>query len=126
MEGLYKLRETLCTELEKLGDTKLTAESLKLIDTLAHATKNLDKIIDVCEAEEGKSYGEHEPGRGMDTYAVRSFARGRRNAPRDAMGRYSRHSGHEAAEEIRGLMHAAPDEETRREMERLVEMLERS
>lgn len=63
-----------------------------------------------------------------------SYARGRgRNARRDSMGRYSSdgsygrdysRDGGNMADELRDLMEQAPDEQTRQEMQRLVQKLE--
>lgn len=84
---------------------------------------------------DGGSYdgGSYEGG----SYDGDSYARGRgRNARRDSQGRYSRegysrnysregYSNHgEMVDELRELMEQAPDEQTRKEMERLVKKLE--
>lgn len=58
-----------------------------------------------------------------------SYARGRgRNARRDSMGRYSSEGGYsgneEMIEELYGLMEDAPDEKTRKEIEKLAKKLE--
>ena len=56
-----------------------------------------------------------------------SYARGRRNARRDSMGRYSgdgysRDGG--MVEELRSLMEEAPDERTRQEFQRFIQKIE--
>lgn len=79
MHGLYEVKRLLLEELEShADDDKLTGESLQEIDMLAHATKNLCKVIECCDEEE---------------YSERSYGRysGRR---RDSMGRYTRDSGY--------------------------------
>lgn len=83
MNELYELKEMLCKELEEIGGKgELTAGSLSTIDTLAHAVKNLDKIIEA--KEDGYS------GRYDGSYHDGSYARGRTgNVRRDSMGRYS-------------------------------------
>lgn len=84
MEKMYALRNMLCEELEKFGEKdKLDMATLESVDKLAHAIKNLDKIIEKNEQEEyGYSAPMYESGM--------SYARGRgRNARRDSMGRYS-------------------------------------
>lgn len=139
MHKLYDLKEKLCKELEEYAERDITASSLDVIAKLAQALKNVEKIIGMGEEAEGEysnrggSYRymdgvDHEYGRGMVSYRDGSYARGRRNAPRDAMGRYSgegysRHG--DMAEQLRQLMHDAPDEETRREIERLASKVER-
>lgn len=111
MEDLYALKEMLCKELESYGKKgEMSAGTLDIVDKLAHAIKNLDKII------ENYDEGSYDDGMMRRSYARR----------RDRMGRYSRnYSRHgELAEELRELMHDAPDEHTRREMQKLVEKLE--
>ena len=84
---------------------------------------------------DGGSYEDSSYDEG--SYDGSSYARGRgRNARRDSMGRYSRdsysreysregYSNHgEMVDELRELMEKAPDEQTRKEMERLVKKLE--
>ncbi len=105
MHELYELKEMLCKELEDYGRKgDLTAGSLEVIDKLAHALKNIDKVIEAKEMEEeeysmeggnmgnmGGSYarGGSEGGQGGGR-SRNSYARGRgRNAKRDSMGRYS-------------------------------------
>ena len=55
MHELYELREMLCDELKKYGTKDLTTGSLDVVDKLAHAIKNLDKIIGESEYS-GRSY----------------------------------------------------------------------
>ena len=107
MHKLYDLKEMLVEELEHQAEKELTRESLELIDTLAHAGKNVCRLIEDCEKDEGGSYampdgsydgsmgsyrGEYygggANGRAQASFR-RSMARGRSMA-RDSMGRYSR------------------------------------
>ena len=117
MHGIYELKEMLCKELEEYGAKgELTAGSLEIVDKLAHAIKNLDKIIEASEtegdySERGGSYrggsyardgqggggmGGNRGGQGGSTNRGGSYARqGRgRNARRDSMGRYSSEGGY--------------------------------
>ena len=59
----------------------------------------------------------------------RSYARGRgQNARRDAMGRYSRDGysmAGDMAMELKELMQDAPDAQTRQDMQRIVDRLQR-
>lgn len=123
MDELYELKEMLCKELEEIGGKgELTAGSLSTIDTLAHALKNLDKIIESKEDEEGYS------GRYYDGSYRGSYARGRTNARRDSMGRYSRNYSRAAgdmADRMRSMAADAPDENTRREMERMADKMDK-
>lgn len=118
MHEIYELKEMLMKELEEYGSKgELTGGSLEVIDKLAHAIKNLCKIIEAAEEEEeysmaggsyerggqggGNSYARGGSGGGRggqgggssrNSYA-RGGGRGRgRNAQRDSMGRYSSES----------------------------------
>jgi hypothetical protein len=138
-KNLKRLKEKLIKGLCEYADEQLNASVINVIKTGASAADHICNIIKACE-----EYDEEDSGYSARSYpmyyyddggvergrATNSYARGRRNAPRDSMGRYSgdgysMHSGREAAEQIRALMHEAPDEETRREMERLVNKLDR-
>lgn len=102
MDELYELRELLCKELQEYGKKgELSAGTLDIVDKMAHAAKNLGKLIEMYE-EEGYSGAMH---RRFSRYSRQgggnrggsgggssngSYARGRgRNASRDSMGRYS-------------------------------------
>ena len=125
MHELYQLKEMLCKELKEYGDKgELTAGTLDVVDKLAHAAKNLDKIIEVYEDEGNSGYYPYAYDDGMNrggrpyngSYRGRSYAR-----RRDSMGRYSRDG---LADKMRELMEDAPDDRTRQEIKRLVEKLE--
>jgi hypothetical protein len=132
MDKLYNLKERLIKELESYGSkANLNASDLDIAMKLSSAVKNLCKIIDGEEGEgyssRGYAYGMDnsvEPGRDM------SYARGRRNAPRDSMGRYSGEMGYsrhgDPADQLRELMEQAPDEQTRRDLERVLRRMERT
>ncbi len=112
MHEIYELKEMLMKELEEYGSKgELTGGSLEVIDKLAHAIKNICKIIESAEEEEeysmaggsydggnmggGNSYarGGSGGGQGGGGSYRNSYARGRgRNARRDSMGRYSSES----------------------------------
>ena len=135
MEKLYNLKERLVKELEGYGSkANLNASDLDIAMKLSSAVKNLCKIIDGEEGEgyssRGYAYGMDrsvEPGRDMSYRG--SYARGRRGAPRDAMGRYSGEMGYsrhgDAADMLREVIEQAPDEQTRRELERIMQKMER-
>ena len=139
MNELYELKEKLCKELKHYNSEELTANNLSVIDKLSHAVKNIDKIIEKYEEEEGGSYGynSYEPNYNRSNRSSYrgsynnggSYARGRgRNAKRDSMGRYSSNDGYsrngDIASELRELMMDAPDEQTRMEYQRVISKLE--
>lgn len=121
MNELYEIKEKLMDELKEYGQQEMTAGSLEVIDKLSHAIKNICKIIEAYEEEEGYSgegrggsYREGGQGGGQGggsgrSYRGGSYARGNRgggggggrgrNARRDSMGRYSREGGYFRAEE---------------------------
>lgn len=144
MHNLYKLKENIVKELEELGGQSLTKSNLEDIDKLAHAGKNIAKIIECCEEEEysnamggysrrgsyaDMSYADDGRGDfvrpdGSYRYATpeASYARGRRgNVRRDAMGRYSR-SG-DISEDLEKLMNKTDDERVKDEIRRLMERM---
>lgn len=153
MEKLYKLKERLVKELEEQSESGFSASSLDIIKKVSSAADHLCNVIKCCEEEKG-GYSERgyssgmyyaadpmgrdvEPGRGM-SYGGSSYARGRRNAPRDAMGRFSGagegmrgYSGdgysmhQDPARDLRELIPHAPDEQTRRMMEEIARKMER-
>lgn len=124
MKELKELRDMLCDELKEYGKKgELTAGSLSTIDTLAHALKNLDMVI-----EEEDGYSNHYPYYG-GSYDMggRSYRDGSYARRRDSMGRYSGERGYSRnnlADKMRDLMDEAPDDHTRQEIRRMVEKLE--
>ena len=127
MKELYELKDMLLDKLKeysKKGD--LTSSSLDVVDKLSHATKNICKIIEDAESENG--YSRANPY--YDDRSYGSYARGGRggNARRDSMGRYSRdgysRDSGELMRELHELMEDAPDEKTRQEFQRFIQKME--
>ena len=145
MEELYKLKETLCAELEEYAKKgKMSAGDLEIVDKLSHSIKNIDKIIEKYDESEysgamgysnrmnyGRGGYSNERG-GRDGYSNErdySMARDGRgrgsNARRDSRGRYSsEYAGHDMVMELRELMEDAPDERTRMEFEKFIRKME--
>lgn len=154
MHELMKLKEMLCEELEKYGAKgELTSGSLEVVDKLAHAIKNLCKIIEAYEDEEYSGRGGSYAGGGGGSYAGGgggsyeggmgggSYARGGRGGGnRGGGGRrgganqygsyagggggYSRGGGtEELVEAVRGMMQDLPPE-AQREANKFVQKLE--
>lgn len=127
MHEIYELKEMLCKELEEYGGKELTAGSLDVIDKLAHAIKNLDKII---EKDEDGEYSGNYPDmdmRGSYYGDGGSYARGR-NARRDSRGRYSSARGYSRAKEdtidqLRSVMEDLP-ESVKMDAKRLITKME--
>ena len=113
MKELYELKEKLVDELKDYGKGEMTSSNLDKIDKLAHAAKNVCKIIE--DSDEGNSNG-YYPRTGR-IYDGRSF---RNSYRRDSMGRYSRDG---LADKLRDLMDEAPDDKTRMEIQRLVDKM---
>lgn len=79
MHKLHELKDMIVEHLEEYADKGIKSVSdLEEIDALAHAGKNIGKLIQMCEEDEDGS----------------SFRRGRMMYRRDRMGRYAR-EGHE-------------------------------
>lgn len=138
MHEIYELKEMLMKELEEYGKKgEMSAGSLEIVDKLAHAIKNLCKIIETAEeegySERGRSYtgGSYARGGRNGNYEGGSYARGRgRNARRDSMGRYSREGGYsrggdmeELVENVRDIMQELP-ESVKHDAQRFVQKLE--
>lgn len=143
MHKLYELKEKLIKELGEYGSKEMSSGSLDVIDKLAHAAKNVGKVIECCEEEEysnayygydGDSYySDRSYANDSNMSYVRpdgsyrdggmSHARGRgRYAKRDSMGRYSRAS-EDIKNELRELMSMATDEHTKTEIRKLMERM---
>lgn len=88
MRKLENLRDTLCEELEKVAKKEsINTEDLEIIDKLAHAIKNLDKIIHEDSYDGGGYYfGSYDRG-SYDSYGRDSYARRGRDG--DGDGRYN-------------------------------------
>ena len=107
MHYMETLKDLLCAELEDYAEkgkkaNKMSAGDLEAIHKLTDTVKNILKI-DMLEEESGYSEDGHYMGEGriygtsyddgMHRDGGYSYARGRRYAKRDSMGRYSRDGG---------------------------------
>ncbi|MBR5180103.1 MAG: hypothetical protein IKW90_15100 [Lachnospiraceae bacterium] len=125
MQELYELRDKLCKELKEYSKKdKLDSSSLQIVDTLAHSLKNVCKIIESYEMEDGYSNASMPRMPRMSyAYDDMSYARGRgANARRDSMGRYSSRDGGgysshgDFRTEMQDLMNQAPNDYVRQKM----------
>ena len=133
MHKLYELKETLIKELERYADNQtLDLQTLDVIDKLAHAGKNVCKIIETCEEEQyseamgGGSYRSTPHFRMTGSYAndgsYGSYARGRgSNARRDSMGRYT--SAGDFRADLQEMINNAPNEQVRQRLMETMNMM---
>lgn len=117
MRYMEDLKDLLCAELEDYAEKgkksgKMSMGDLESIHKLTDTVKNILKI-DLMESDEGYSEDGHYMGEGriygtsyddgMHRERGYSYARGRRYARRDSMGRYSRDGGMSYARDGRGM-----------------------
>ena len=136
MHYMHDLKDLLCAELEDYAEKgkksgKMSMGDLESVHKLTDTVKNIMKI-DVLKEEtgysedtdfmgEGRMYGVSYDD-GMHREGGYSYARGRRYAKRDSMGRYSRDGGMS----YRGGMRGGYSREDGKEymMESLEELME--
>ena len=139
---LHELCETLSREIAEANDKiraaggKLTSGDLDYVDKLTHAMKSVKATIAMMEDESGyssRSYpdgmgGSYRGGSYRNIYRG-SYARGR-NTQRDSRGRYSSDNGYsrdaDLVDQLHSMMQDAPNEQIRREMQRLAEKVEQN
>ena len=108
MRYMEDLKDLLCSELEDYAEKgkksgKMSTADIEVIDTVLNSVKNIYKIDKYKEETEGYSEDGTYMGEGriygtsyddgMHREGGYSYARGRRYARRDSMGRYSRDGG---------------------------------
>jgi len=127
MRYMEDVKEMLCEELEKIAQKgELTTGSLDAIDKLTHSIKSIATVLAMegySEREEsyrGEFEGATGPYAGDSSYRRgRSMTTGRYISR--ASSRYSRDDGMKA--KLEELMNDAPDEHTRREIQRLIDKM---
>ena len=125
MHKLYSIKENLIEDLEKYDKKDLSPSELEMVDKIAHAAKNVCKIIEYCE--DGGYSEMYYPMDGR-VRSFQSYGRGR-NAARDSRGRYSStgnyyRSTDDIRDRIQDMMYDAPNEETKRELQRVMTRLD--
>ena len=136
MHYMHDLKDLLCAELEDFAEKgkksgKMSMGDLETVHKLTDTVKNIMKI-DVLKEEagysedgtymgEGRIYGTSYDD-GMHREGGYSYARGRRYARRDSMGRYSRDDGMMYRAGMRGGY--SRDDGKHYMMEQLEEMME--
>ena len=121
---MHKIYDYICDELEKLEKEiertgELTPTKLELADDLIDMKKNITKIWRL-EEDGDYSHGMY-PDRVMRDNGM-SMARGRRDVNRDAMGRYSRKG--DIIDRLHDIADNAPDEMSRREINKLISKMQ--
>lgn len=132
---LNELFDKLCDELCDYAEKDLTQDSLKTIDMLAHAAKNVLKVMEGCDDGGSYAYYDENP-RYTAMGSRRSY---RMSHKRDSMGRYSREGetvgntttsnrgysrgSNNITDGLRELMYAAPAE-MQGEIQRLIKKLD--
>lgn len=144
MHELKRLKENLCKELEQYASrTQLDSNSLNEVDTLAHAIKNINRILEAKEEEEGGSYrmsrdgysrGTIRDGMGQYEYNPQYTRINESNADgsyRRSMdggsyrgSYYDGYSGNGMADELRQIMNNVHDERTRQDLQRFLSKME--
>ena len=143
MHELYELKEKLMKELSEYAQNgKFSKEDAEAIKYIASSIDHICNIVERAEDEEysergnsrysyeGGSYarGGNRAGNSRNYYSRDggSYARGRgQNSRRDSMGRYSR-AGEpdQMIEQLEELMQDAPNEQIKKDIQRLVEKIE--
>ena len=133
MEMACELRhEQLGDLVRKVKNNGMSTGDLEKLDKLTHSLKSVKGTMQMEKAdEEGYSgmypymgYGRGSYDRGGSYTDGGSYARGRTNARRDSMGRYSSERGYsrsDLSDKLRELMEEAPDEQSRKKIQRLVD-----
>lgn len=112
MDKMTELYDILCDELEKItAKGELTAGSLDAVDKIVDIMKDIEEMgYSGDENMMGRSYrGSYRDGRSYNRYAQRS------------RGRYSRH---DIVEQLEDIADSAPNEKSRKEIERLITKME--
>ena len=137
MDYMHDLKDLLCAELKDYAEKgkrsgELSKADVEVIDTVLNSVKNIYKIDKYKEEMEGYSEDGHYMGEGriygtsydygMHRDGGYSYARGRRYAKRDSMGRYSRDGGMHYRGGMRGGY--SRDDGKHYMMEQLEEMME--
>lgn len=141
MELCETISRSISTANEKIRGAggKLSTGDVDYVDKLTHALKSIKAVMKMEEESEmDDGYSERGYSRGYDRGSYRgsygdggSYAMGRgrgRYANRDSMGRYSSNDGYsrggDTVSELREIMRDLPDDQTRQEMQRLIQKME--
>ena len=116
VKNFEKVKEMLCKEMDEIArGGEITAGTLTTVDTLAHAIKNIDKII-MCSSDEG--YSSH----GGDWIARGNYGNHYSNDGYDMSNRYSRDDGR-IVDKLHRMMDEAQTDRERNAIRKAIEML---
>lgn len=141
LDDLYDLCETVSHEIGEANEKiraaggKLSGADVDYIDKLTHTMKSIKSVIMFAENEENGESGYYPYMGGYRSYndGMRESRRGRSGARRrDDMGRYSRenrgYSRDDAKsdfiDDVRDLMHDAPDERIKMRFKEFIREIE--
>ena len=140
LNDLHEMCETLGRALKEANDKiragggKVSTTDLDYINKLTHSMKSVKATIAMMESEmdDGGSYGDgYSRGRSYRSYEGGSYRGRGPYAYRDSMGRYASHYSRDGysmhgnmADELRELMHDAPNDQVRQDMQRLIDKME--
>lgn len=131
-DGCEVLHEKYRDSIRKIKNNGMSASDLDQLDKLTHSMASIKKMMKMEEDGEysgrypywmGGAYADGNGGMSNGG----SYARGRTNARRDSMGRYSGERGYsrnDLSDKMRELMEDAPDERTRREIQQMIDRLD--
>lgn len=130
INDLHELCESVSRELADVNEKiraagKMSPGDLEVADKLTHTLKSIKATIAMME-DEGGSYDDGRYSR--DGYPYHGSYRGRSYARRrDSMGRYSNRGysrDGDLVDQLHDLMHDAPNDQIKREMQKLAEKIE--
>ncbi len=137
---MHKLMSYVCSEVDELEskiakDGGLTKADMQYLDVLMHTKKDMlacEQMDSKYSNDDGMSRASYRSSYddGYSREDRASFARGRMNAPRDSMGRYSGASGYsrhgdedrkviEVLDDLRGIVRDLPND-AKYEVERII------
>ena len=114
------LHEQLGDLIRKIKNNGMSTGDLEKLDKLTHSLKSVKGTMQMEKADD-EGYSGMYPYMG---YGRGSYDRGRTNARRDSMGRYSGERGYsrnDLSDKLRELMEDAPDEHSRKKIQRLID-----
>jgi hypothetical protein len=124
MHKTEQIKEMLCKELDSYADKKLDGGVLEVVDKLAHAIKNLDKIIDSESGYSGRAYERDSRGRFVgdyqNGYSMNSDSYGDNSQNGYSMN-YSRDMSN-VKQELRDIM-GRVDGQTKQRLQRIMEQM---